>query len=272
MPLKNIFATFVWASFFLLCLQQATAQEIRYPQPQYPPRLVNDFAKVLSYTETQWLEDKLLAFDKESSTQVNIIILDSTGTSDIALYATEIGNRWGIGRKGKDNGVVLLVAVKDRKVNISPGYGLEGVLPDVTCQQIINKELLPSFKDGYYYDGLDKGTDAIIAATKGTYKSEGSYGSSSKGMPRWLIILLLIVGINGALLGIPWLFRRLWEKITGKKIRRRKSSYDYSYQAPAAQEEEDRSSKDSSGGGSGNDGFGGYGGGRFGGGGASGSW
>jgi uncharacterized protein len=248
------------------------AQTLSVPEPQSPPKLVNDFAQALSYSETQWLEDKLVAFDKESSTQICIVTVDSLHGADIADYAIAIGNKWEVGRKGKNNGVLLVVAISDRKANISTGYGLEGALPDVTCQEIIANEMAPDFKQGLYYSGFDKATTAIIDATRGKYTSSGSYGSSSTGMPRWLIILLLIVGINGAFIGIPLLIRWLYEKISGKKIKSRRRDYDYSYTPAANDDEPKTNSESSSSSGSSNDSFEGYGGGKFGGGGASGSW
>jgi uncharacterized protein len=268
--LKTI-AKLCWSLCCLLCWLSTTAQDISYPNPQNPPKLVNDFDHILSSSEVQSLENKLVAFDKESSTQINIILLDSVGNIDIADYATEIGNRWGIGRKGKDNGVVLLAAIKEHKVNISTGYGVEGSLPDVMCMQIIANEIGPNFRNSAYYTGLDRATDAIIAATKGKYKMEGAYGNSGGGLPRWLIILLLIIGIPGSILFISWLFRWLWEKITGKKIKRRAGNYDY-YTPTTTTVAEPKPTDNNSSSGSSNENFGGYGGGSFGGGGASGSW
>ena len=253
----------------LLLLQfSSVAKDSTYPKPQTPPKLVNDFAEVMSYSETLWLEDKLVKFDKETSTQINIITVNSTNGIDIADYAIEIGNQWGIGRAKKNNGVVIVAAMKDHKVTIMTGYGLEGALPDVLCKQIIDNEITPSFKGGYFYDGFDRATDAVISATKGEYKADGSYGKSGWTMPRWLLILCLIVGINGGLIGIYALFRYLIEKITGKKFKRSTSHYTYSNTTKA----EEPKSSDSSSSGSNHESFGGYGGGRFGGGGATGSW
>ena len=254
----------------LLLLQfSSIAQDSTYPKPQNPPKLVNDFAEVMSYSETQWLENKLVQFDKETSTQINIITVNSTNGIDIADYAIEVGNQWGIGRAKKNNGVIILAAMNDHKVTIMTGYGLEGALPDVICKQIIDNEITPAFKESYFYNGFDRATDAIISATKGEYKAEGRYGKGGWKMPRWLLILSLIIGINGGLIGIYLLFRYLIEKITGKKFKRSTSHYTYSN---ATKKEEPKASDNSNSGGSSNESFGGYGGGRFGGGGATGSW
>jgi uncharacterized protein len=253
----------------LLSQFSSFAQDSTYPKPQNPPKLVNDFAEVMSYSEVLWLENKLVKFDKETSTQITLITVNSTNSIDIADYAIETGNQWGIGRAKKNNGVLILAAMKDHKVTIMTGYGLEGALPDVLCKQIIDNEITPAFKESEFYNGFDRATDAVISATKGKYKAEGHYGRSGGGMPRWLIILLLIVGINGVLIGLPLLIRYLVEKIRGKKFKR--STYEYTGSTTTI-EEEPKPSDNNSSGGSGDENFGGYGGGRFGGGGATGSW
>lgn len=261
--------------FLLLCFlsAQLTAQKISIPRPQDPPKLVNDFDSIMSATEREWLEDKLVAYDKESSTQICIITIDSLHGSDIAELATDIGNTWGVGRAGKHNGVIILAAIADRRITIAPGYGLEKTLTDVNCREIIDLEITPSFKDGWYYKGFEKGADAIIAVTKGTYKHPGKYGASRWSMPRWLIITLLILGINGGIIGIVVLFNWLMEKLTGKKYRGRTASYwtASSYENTTTGNSSSFSSSDYSSGSS-KDSFEGYGGGKFGGGGASGSW
>ena len=238
-----------------------------FPKPQNPPRLVNDFAGTLNASEKQWLEDKLVDFDKASSNQVCIVIVKSIAGNDIAEYSTELGRRWGIGQKGKNNGVLIVAAMESHDINISPGYGLESALPDVLCKQIIENEIVPSFKQGYYYDGLDKACTVIISATKGEFTAEGPYRSQKTEMPRWLLILLLIIGINGFFfIAIP-LARRLFYYLIGKKPPKiRASEWTYSNADTSTPKDEPAYSSGSS-----ND-FGGYGGGSFGGGGASGKW
>ena len=239
-----------------------------FPKQSDPPRLVNDHTGTLSASESRWLEDKLVDFDKSSSNQVSIVIVKTTGNYDIAEYATALGRRWGIGQKEKNNGVLIVMAMETHNINISPGYGLEGALPDVLCKQIIENEMVPSFRQGYYYEGLDKASTVIISVTKGEFKADGPYGSKKWEMPRWLIILLLIVGINGFLFVVIPLLRRLFYFLIGKKPPKRKArEWTYSTTDVAQKKEETVSSNS----GSSND-FGGYGGGSFGGAGASGKW
>ena len=253
----------------LLCCNSAVYAQIPdslFPKQPDPPRLVNDIAGILSIAENQWLEDKLVAYDKQSSTQVSIVIVKTIAGHDVADYATALGRRWGIGQAGKNNGVLILLAMESHDINISPGYGLEGALPDVLCKQIIENEMVPAFRSGYFYDGLDKATTVIISATKGEFTAEGPYTSKRKEMPRWLIILLLIVGINGFFLFVIPLLVRLFYYLIGKKPpKRRPSSWTYSTNDVAEKKYEPVTNSSS-------DSFAGYGGGSFGGGGASGKW
>jgi uncharacterized protein len=239
-----------------------------FPKQPDPPRLVNDYTGTLSVSEKQWLEDKLVEFDKSSSNQISIVIVKTIAGHDIAGYATDLGRRWGIGQQGKNNGVLIVMAMQSHDVNISPGYGLEKALPDMLCKQIIENEMVPSFKQGYYYDGLDKATTVIISATKGEFTATGPYGSKKWEMPRWLIITLLIVGINGFLLVVIPLLRRLFYFLIGQKPPKRRSR-EWTYSTTDVTEK--KAGPVNSNSGSSND-FGGYGGGSFGGAGASGKW
>ncbi|MGN6477014.1 MAG: TPM domain-containing protein, partial [Flavipsychrobacter sp.] len=115
------------------------------PKPE-PIRYVNDFAGMLSSSEDAQLEAKLQQFDQQTSTQITVVTVKSIGSYDIAQYSTELGQRWGVGRKGKDNGVVVLASLDDHQIDISTGYGLEGALTDIQCAHIIRNEMVPSFK------------------------------------------------------------------------------------------------------------------------------
>ncbi len=237
-------------------------------KPASPPRLVNDFAGALWSSSVQYLENKLVLFDKATSNQIAIITVHSLNGYAIADYAHQVANRWGIGNKEKDNGVLLLVAVDDQEVYIAVGNGLEGVITDALCGRIIRNEIVPAFKEGNFYEGLDKGTDALIKASKGEYKAGTNYYKAISNMPRWLLILLLIVGINGFFIGFYYLVRWCYKKITGKRMR--ESSYYYSSVKENKQEPQTTTQNNS--GGSSNEQFGGYHGGSFGGGGAGGKW
>src|SRR5688500_16734662 len=159
-------------SLVLVLFLVAKAADKDFPPRPNPPRLVNDMANTMSAEQVQRLEEKLLEIDKTTSTQITIVTIKNLGGYEVAQYAVELANRWGIGQASKDNGVLLLASTDDRKVNISTGYGLEGALTDAMSGRIIRNEITPAFKSGNFYDGFNKGTDAIIAATKGEYKAD----------------------------------------------------------------------------------------------------
>jgi len=200
----------------------------------------------------QFLEDSLNAIEKRTSNQITIVIIKSTGLYEIADYATQLGNKWGVGVKGRENGVLLLVAIEDRKITIATGRGLEGALTDAMCGRIIRNEIKPAFKQGQYLDGLLQAVSALDLATRGEYEGiDPKHDEKSKGISIglilfvFLIIFILSKGNNNRGGGItPFLGGMLMGGGFG--------------------------------GGSNNDsdsgGFGGFGGGSFGGGGASGSW
>ena len=123
-----------------------------------------------------------------------VIIVSSLEGKDIADAATELGRKWGVGGQKNNNGVVLMVSYGDRKLNISPGYGLENVLPDITCQQIIVRVIKPNFKGQDYYRGLDEGTDAIIQAAKGEFTAPAGY-YKGKGLSRGKVFMAIIIVI-----------------------------------------------------------------------------
>src|SRR5690606_2033197 len=124
--------------------------------PAKSSHLVTDFTETLSTKELQQLENKLVAFADTTSTQIAVVIMQSTGDYDIADYAVRLAQKWGIGSKEHDNGILLLVALKDRKVTIQTGYGVEGAVPDAIAYRIINSEIKPAFVREAYFTGLDR--------------------------------------------------------------------------------------------------------------------
>ena len=229
------------------------------PKRPDPPRLVNDFTGMLTPDQQQAMESKLVAFDDSTSIQIAVVLIESLEGRDIAEYAVELGRAWGIGNKENNNGVLLLVSKSDRKIHIATGYGIEGSLPDITASHIIDEQIKPNFRENDYYRGLDEGTDAIIAATKGEYKAPENYRKKKgqKEIPGLLVLIIIFIiiffikrgGGGGGYYG-------------GSGFRR---SHGGIWFLPS-------SGGSSWGGGSSGGGFGGFGGGSFGGGGASGNW
>ena len=239
-----------------------------FPAKANPPKLVNDFLHILSAEQEQDLEKKLVDFDKRTSTQITIVTTDDIAGMDAGDYAVELGNKWGVGgTKEFNNGVVFLIfRSKDqltKKVFIATGKGLEGVLPDYTCSEIIDNEVRPYLKAKDFYRALDNGTTAIIKATEGKYKAPEGYRKKGKGgslfkslLIIFLIIIFLSVISKGGGGGGSYMSRRGYTGFGG----------------PAIWWGGGGSSGWGGGGSSGGGGFGGFGGGSFGGGGAGGDW
>jgi len=170
----------------------AWAGDKDFPDKPNPPRLVNDLAHVLTDEQAAQLEQKLQEFDRTTSNEITIVTITNLGDYDVADYALQLGNKWGVGKQGKYNGVMVLAAIENHKINISPAKGLEGALPDITCGQIIRNEITPAFRQGDYYTGFSKAADAIMAATKGEYKPDDS---DKRGHFSLLALVLFITGI-----------------------------------------------------------------------------
>jgi uncharacterized protein len=154
---------------------------------------VTDLADILTPSEESSLSAILARYAAESSTQIVIVILPSLGGRDIATYAFELGERWGVGQQGVDNGIVLLVSTGDRKVFIATGYGVEASVPDVVAGRIVRDIITPNFRQGDFHEGLREAVDALIAATKGEYGSSEIAGKTQSGATRHLIYFALLI-------------------------------------------------------------------------------
>ncbi|PWT96780.1 MAG: methanol dehydrogenase [Bacteroidetes bacterium] len=249
---------------FLLPTFFAKAQQI--PNPPNPPKLVNDETGTLTATQAAALEAKLVAYDDTSSNQIAVVIIKTTGGSDIGDFATELGRKWGIGNKKNNNGVVLLIAKDDHKVFIAPGYGLEGALPDALCKQIVETDIVPSFRADDFYRGIDDGTNSIMKAAAGQYEPPAGYaerGKKGKGLPGFAVLIIILV--------IIFIISNINRGGGGSFMSRRGyrgSGIPPIWWFPSG----GGSGWSGGGGGGGGGGFGGFGGGGFGGGGAGGSW
>ncbi|SFD48894.1 uncharacterized protein SAMN05216167_105199 [Spirosoma endophyticum] len=167
------------------------------PAKPNPPRLVNDFVGILSGTERAQLEQKLKAYNDSTSTQITIVIVKTTEPYPIGDFAFQVGRKWGVGQKDKNNGMVIAWATQTRKVFIAPGYGLEGAIPDAIAKRIITNTIAPAFKQEQYYQGLDAATTEIIRRASGEYKGEPetSDGEGPVGFFIILIVLFVIIFI-----------------------------------------------------------------------------
>ena len=232
-----------------------TTLKAQLPSPPNPPRLVNDYTGTLSSSQINTLERKLVAYNDSTSTQILVLLVDDLQGYSVEQYATEIGHSWGVGQKGKNNGAVILVKPKKGsergQVNISPGYGVEQYVTDATAKRIIEKEMIPAFKENDYYTGIDKAVNVIIDLCAGKF-TQDEYTNGGKPIPAWLIIIFIIALIL--------IFRS--------------SNGNQNYSGGGNRTIWIPTGGGFGGGGFGGSsgGFGGFGGGGFGGGGASGSW
>jgi uncharacterized protein len=149
---------------------------------QSPGKIINytsDFANILSDSQEQSLNSKLKNFDTETSNEIAVVIIQSLGDETIETYANKIFEEYKLGKEKNDNGVLLLISISERKLRIEVGYGLEGALPDLLAKNIIDDEITPKFKQEKYYEGIDKGIDSIILATRNEYTPSTSEDSDS---------------------------------------------------------------------------------------------
>ena len=241
-----------------------------FPEKSNPPKIVNDYANFLSAQENSALENKLVQFNNQTSTQIAIVIVQSLNGYDPSSYAFALGDKWGIGQKGKNNGILILVKPKYQnskgEVFIATGYGVEGAVPDAIAKRIVNNEIIPYFKQGMYYKGLDEATNRIIELTKGEYTADEyqrATGRKGSAIPGIIIFLIVII--------FSFIGR-------AKRARHYSVGHNVPFWIAMGMMSSNRShggsfGNFSSGGGSfGGGGFGGFGGGGFGGGGAGGSW
>ncbi|MBV5334914.1 MAG: TPM domain-containing protein [Sulfuricurvum sp.] len=251
------------------------AQDI--PERPNPPRLVNDMANVLSDQEEQQLESDLVQFSDQTTTQICIVTLPTLNGMEISDLSFKIGEKWGVGEKGKNNGIVVVYKPKSGnekgQIFVAVGYGLEGVIPDaVANRNVVDYAMIPYFKQNDTYGGLAAGTKVLMSLASGEFtaadyqKATGGKKSKKDGGGGFILIILIIIVIVSLFKGgrgggyssrgsLPfWLAMGL----LGSGNRGGGSFGGFS--------------GGSGGFGGGGGGFGGFGGGSFGGGGAGGSW
>ncbi|URM38656.1 TPM domain-containing protein [Flavobacterium anhuiense] len=163
------------------------------PKPSFQTS-VYDYANILSSTEKAQLEEKLIRYSDSTTTQIVIITVESLKGEDVSQLATKWGQTWGIGgTKEDDNGVVILLAKNEKKIAINPGYGLEDRLTAGIGGTIIRNIIIPEFKAGSFYNGLDKGTDAIIDVFKGKFKGERKQTKKGQDFPILPFIVIVVI-------------------------------------------------------------------------------
>ena len=151
----------------LVCFTQLNATDVPYLTGR-----INDYAGILSDDAKQKLDQLLQQHEQETSNQIVILTLLSLDDEVLENYAYDVFNTWHLGKKSKDNGVLILISVNDKKIRIEVGYGLEGDLTDAQCSSIIRNKMAPNFRRNDYDTGVIAATESIIGAINGTYTPE----------------------------------------------------------------------------------------------------
>lgn len=279
--MKNIIKIIVSIIAFFALSFSVSAQVL--PEPLKPARLVNDFVGLLSKQQNNEIERMLVELDKSTSTQIVVAIVPTIDQMDIAQYTTELAHKWGVGTKGKDNGIMVVIKPQQTRrdkgqVYISVGYGLEGAVPDITAKRIIRNEMLPQFEKGRYFEGIYSCVNTIKGLVAGEYTAD-EYNKKETQGNYFGIIIFVVIGLFFVIIGA--------KAYTGsvdlanddnsaranriRKVNTVSSALLSFFQVMLIMGMGRRSNGfDSFSGGSGD--FGGFGGGSFGGGGAGGEW
>lgn len=237
--------------------------------PQKTNRLVNDYASLFTEEQRSYLEYNLVAFDDSTSNQILIITTPSLDGYDISNYAFEIGEKWGVGRAEHNNGLVIVIKPKNQtqgRAFIATGYGLEGILPDAVCKEIVDLEMIPHFKKNDYYGGVVAALNIIMPVAAGEYSYQEARDDTSGVIALVITLLVVVVFVVLAFGG---------NSSKGNNISGGSSGIDpftAIWLGSMAGRSHGGSFGNFSGGGFGGFGGGSFGGGSFGGGGAGGSW
>lgn len=264
MKIKKFFLSTV--ILFGLMINPVLAQLKIPPKPSLQTS-VYDEVGILSAVEKSDLEQKLIQYADSTSTQIVVAIIPTLNGEEIAMYATEWAHQWGIGQAKEDNGVFLLVVTEDKKLTIRTGYGVEHLLTDAFSKRIISQIITPEFKAGSYFNGIDKGTDAIFQVLTGEYKNKPERKQKGNNPPIFLIVIIIMIVM------VAFSSKNNKGRPFNNQGNKNNSTADTLLTAILLSSLGRSGGGGSGGFGSGGGGFGGgFGGGGFGGGGASGGW
>lgn len=194
--MKNVIRTIV------AVLAIAPVVALAYTSPGRPTGFVNDFAGILSVQDKQSIEARLQSLRDSTSAQVAVVTVSSLGGDSVENYAVSLFQDWGIGEKGKDNGLLILVAPNEREVRIEVGYGLEGDITDLQAGLIVRNIIIPAFRDGDYSGGISKAVEAVSAVilkspeAQAYLENSGSARSSEMGIDPFAFFFFLIIILN----------------------------------------------------------------------------
>jgi uncharacterized protein len=179
----------------LLILAAAISAQALEVLPE-PKGRVSDYTSTLSSSQIETLDRTLAEFENQTTNQIAVVLIPTLAGDSLEDYSIRLAEKWQIGQKGRDNGVILLIVTQDRKIRIEVGYGLEGVLPDSLAGDIIRQVIAPRFREGRFFEGVEAGVSAIMAATKGEYRATGpsKRGSSDRSSISffWLLFIFFV--------------------------------------------------------------------------------
>lgn len=185
---------------YIILLLSSIGSWAQFTIPEKPdatnPDAVYDYINLLTTSQKQALENKLIRYSDTTSTQIVIAIISTTEGEDISFLGAKWGQKWGVGQAKEDNGILITLAKDDRQVDINTGYGVEYIISDSDAERIVNRVMIPQFKKEEFYDGLDQATDAIFQSLKGNYKGERLENSSPfpvQPIAMLIIFLVLII-------------------------------------------------------------------------------
>lgn len=181
------------AFFITVLLAQVAFGQFTIPEKPKLQTSVYDYANLLTNEQKSALESKLIQYSDSTSTQIVVATVETINGEDIGILTPKWAQEWGIGQAKEDNGVFVLLANKERKIWIAPGYGVEHKLTAGITGELVRNIIIPEFKKGDFYGGLDKGSDAIFEVLKGTYKNKKSPKEESGGIPAFAIILIIFI-------------------------------------------------------------------------------
>lgn len=247
---------------FLAAAVTAFAEDDIFSRPA-EQALVVDNANAFTDEQHSALTEKLEAFNRETSTQILIYTTTNLHGYDIADFGQRLGEGWGVGQNGFDNGIVIVYKPKTDyelgRVTIQTGYGIESLIPDARCSWIINYKMIPHFRQNEIYEGIDEAVDACIAMTKGEFQPAEQHLEHTAGDIAAIVFFLVFIVVT-VLLALK--FGKNHYTASGSSVYRSGTWHSSDWSSGGR----------SSGGGFSHSSFGGFGGGHFGGGGASGSW
>jgi uncharacterized protein len=178
-------------SFLLICFYSFVSAQYAIPVKPAVLYPVFDEANLLTQQEKDNLNNKLIKFADSTSTEIEVVIIKSTKGEDVNFLATMFGEKWGIGKKGVDNGIVFLIATEDHTMSIQQGRAVEQYLTASVAGQILDYIVTPNFKQGLWYDGINRGTSAIMEAVQGKFKPLANQNDDSGGDTSLFKVLLI---------------------------------------------------------------------------------